>query len=129
MYTSNATNPTFNISSLGAAFSVGETAAYFLVFGNREAGLVNRTWIEYFFANERLPTDLGWHTQTTPIGPGELGDFMQRVENATGAVFPYPVPSNGTFGGEPEEMRKRDLGLGVGGGRGFHSPAVRAVKV
>ncbi|KAL9067151.1 MAG: hypothetical protein Q9157_006893 [Trypethelium eluteriae] len=36
--TSNATNPTFGFSQLGTEFSVGETAAYIIVLGDKTAG-------------------------------------------------------------------------------------------
>ena len=49
MYTSNATNPTFNLSDTGVLFSFGETAAYLLVFGNAEGTSASRELVEYFF--------------------------------------------------------------------------------
>lgn len=58
MYTSNATNPTFNISSTGVTFSFGETAAYLFVFniGGALSGNANRTFVEYFFRKLILST-------------------------------------------------------------------------
>lgn len=47
--TSSTTNPTYNMSELGMAFSYGETAAYILVLGDKYSGKVNRSWVEYLF--------------------------------------------------------------------------------
>lgn len=47
--TSQATNPTFTLTSLGSDFSVGETAAYILILGDRVSGTVKRSLVEYLF--------------------------------------------------------------------------------
>lgn len=47
--TSMATNPNYTMSELGASFSYGETAAYIIVLGDKENGLVNRSRVEYLF--------------------------------------------------------------------------------
>jgi len=47
--TSNATNPTFGFTQLGEEFSLGESAAYILVLGDRVSGTVPRSWVEYLF--------------------------------------------------------------------------------
>jgi hypothetical protein len=47
--TSNATNPTFELSELGTAFTFGESIAYVILLGDRKSGTANRTWVEYFF--------------------------------------------------------------------------------
>lgn len=47
--TSNATNPTFSMSSLGDSFSLGETAAYIIALGDRDEGTVDKSWVEYLF--------------------------------------------------------------------------------
>lgn len=44
-----ATNPNYTMSELGASFSYGETAAYIIVLGDKENGLVNRSRVEYLF--------------------------------------------------------------------------------
>lgn len=47
--TSNKTNPTFSMSDLGDAFSIGETAAYIGILGDVESGTVKRELVEYLF--------------------------------------------------------------------------------
>jgi hypothetical protein len=47
--TSNTTNPTFTLSDLGAAFSVGETAAYIIFFGDIMSGTAPKNLVQYFF--------------------------------------------------------------------------------
>lgn len=49
VHTSNATNPTFTLTTTGRQFSFGETAAYIIVLGDRVAGTVRRAWVEYLF--------------------------------------------------------------------------------
>ena len=53
--TSNYTNPTFGLSTIGTLFSFGETAAYIGVFGDSVSGTVNTSWIEYFFGKSTSP--------------------------------------------------------------------------
>ncbi|KAE8306975.1 Chloroperoxidase [Aspergillus transmontanensis] len=81
---SNATNPTFALSELGLAFGYGETAAYIIILGNKTTGLVNRSWVEYLFENERLPSELGWVKREDPISLSDLENMLQQVVNATG---------------------------------------------
>jgi hypothetical protein len=47
--TSNATNPTFTLSEIGSEFSLGETAAYVIVLGDKVSGTVRRSLVEYLF--------------------------------------------------------------------------------
>jgi hypothetical protein len=47
--TSNATNPTFNISELGNEFSIGESAAYVTLLGDKISSTVKRSFVEYLF--------------------------------------------------------------------------------
>jgi len=66
------TNAHFTFPQLGMNFQYGETAAYQFVYGkwNLDAEdvktriLTPKKYIEYFFENERLPTELGW---TKPV--------------------------------------------------------------
>ncbi|CAI6332795.1 unnamed protein product [Periconia digitata] len=63
-----ATNALFTFPQLGMNFQYGETAAYQFVFGEwnldsedvKSRILTPKTYIEYFFKNERLPIELGW---------------------------------------------------------------------
>lgn len=46
---SNATNPDFGLSKDALSLTYGESAAYIIVFGNKTSGIVNKSWVEYFF--------------------------------------------------------------------------------
>ncbi|KAI9695640.1 MAG: hypothetical protein M1820_008487 [Bogoriella megaspora] len=83
VHTSNTTNPTFSLSELGTAFGFGESAAYIIVLGDRISGTVNRTFVEYLFENERLPTELGWSKVQNQLTIEDLDDMIDRIENAT----------------------------------------------
>ncbi|GAT21082.1 hypothetical protein RIB2604_00901030 [Aspergillus luchuensis] len=75
--TSKATNPDFNISETGTAFSFGESAAYMLAFEEDE--------------NERLPQELGW-TKRPFVTTGEiLFNLTQRIVNSTVGVTPEVI--------------------------------------
>ncbi|ELQ38616.1 hypothetical protein MCOR02_004529 [Pyricularia oryzae] len=58
--TAQAVNPKFNLPLDGHTNSLGQTAMYLGLFGNYDNGNANRSWVEYFFENERLPYELGW---------------------------------------------------------------------
>lgn len=47
--TSNTTNPEFFLSHTGSGFSVGETAAYIIILGDRDSGTVRKEVVEYLF--------------------------------------------------------------------------------
>ncbi|KAL5047033.1 hypothetical protein BDW71DRAFT_214194 [Aspergillus fruticulosus] len=82
--TSNATNPTFTLSTTGLEFGYGESAAYIIVLGNKTTGLVDKSWVEYLFENERLPSELGWKKAQEAISTSDLDEMSQRIVNATG---------------------------------------------
>lgn len=100
--TSNLTNPTFGFTNIGKQFSVGESAAYLIVLGNKTTRTVNRTVVEYLFGKqprrnrtrqllifsppteqERLPTEVGWTRPTEPLSANDLFTVMQEITNAT----------------------------------------------
>ncbi|KAF9878449.1 hypothetical protein CkaCkLH20_03941 [Colletotrichum karsti] len=53
-------NPEYHLPLDGYTNSLGQTAMYLGLFGDYDDGNANRTWVEYFFENERLPFELGW---------------------------------------------------------------------
>ncbi|KAI0168062.1 Chloroperoxidase [Pestalotiopsis sp. NC0098] len=65
--TSRSQNPNYTFTETTEHFSLGEVAAPIIVFGDMTAGTVNRTWVEYFFENERLPSSLGWSKKEQPV--------------------------------------------------------------
>ncbi|GKT51950.1 putative sterigmatocystin biosynthesis protein stcT [Colletotrichum spaethianum] len=57
-------NPEFNLPFDGYTNSLGQTAMYLGLFGDYDDGNANRSWVEYFFENERLPFELGWQRRS-----------------------------------------------------------------
>lgn len=51
--TSNSTNPSFGFTKVGEQFSVGESAAYLIVLGNKTTRTANKTVVEYLFGKRR----------------------------------------------------------------------------
>lgn len=49
LMTSNLTNPEYSLSDLGSGFSIGETAAYIGILGDKKTATVPKTWVEYLF--------------------------------------------------------------------------------
>lgn len=58
--TSATTNPQFVLSELGASFSYGETAAYIIVFGDRQAGTAPKALVEYLFGKSPFVLTVSW---------------------------------------------------------------------
>lgn len=56
---SRAHNPTYTFTSTMEEFSLGEVAAPVIAFGNKQAGTVNRSLVEYFFGEFPLLPDKG----------------------------------------------------------------------
>ncbi|KAK0701554.1 Chloroperoxidase [Apiosordaria backusii] len=67
MKTCKATNPKYELSPLGEAFILGETAAFISILGDAQTITVEKPRVEYLFQNERLPTELGWKRPETPF--------------------------------------------------------------
>ncbi|KAI5919028.1 Chloroperoxidase [Camillea tinctor] len=80
---SRSTNPEYTFTATTEAFSLGEVAAPIIVFGEIEGGTVNRSFVEYFFQNERLPAELGWVKKSSPVTIDQIIRTSQLVENAT----------------------------------------------
>lgn len=106
--TSNATNPTFTLTQASLPLTFGESAAYFVVLGNKTSGIANRAWVEYFFGeffavsanygcslqglpltfvygleNERFPVELGWAKPEDEITASDQSSIAQRIADAT----------------------------------------------
>ncbi|KAI0380338.1 Cloroperoxidase [Hypomontagnella monticulosa] len=79
LMTSNLTNPEFSLSQLGDDFSIGETAAYIAILGDRKAGTVPKSWVEYLFENERLPYELGFAKKNEAMTLDALVDMIRRI--------------------------------------------------
>ncbi|KAH9883597.1 Cloroperoxidase [Xylariomycetidae sp. FL2044] len=90
--TSMVENPEFSFNRLQADFSAGEGAAYVIIIGRSLEGQAPKTWVEYFFENERLPLELGWTRPDVTYERLSLRDALVSVANATG--FPPEPPSD-----------------------------------
>lgn len=54
LMTSNLTNPEFELSDTGSNFSVGESAAYITILGDKKTATVPKSWVEYLFGMETI---------------------------------------------------------------------------
>ncbi|KAJ3543178.1 heme-thiolate peroxidase [Fusarium decemcellulare] len=97
---SRSTNPNYTFTSRTDTFSMGELAAPVLVFGDKATATVPRNLMEYFFENERLPTELGWQKKKNPVMVEDVMQMLGVVHNATNIL---------TGGGTVEIIGRRDL--------------------
>ncbi|KAI1123098.1 Cloroperoxidase [Nemania abortiva] len=81
--TSKAFNPTYRFTLITEEFSLGEVVAPIIAFGDLNTLTVNRTLVEYFFENERLPTALGWSKKVDAIILDEVARLNEVLRNAT----------------------------------------------
>ncbi|KAI2631461.1 Cloroperoxidase [Hypomontagnella submonticulosa] len=101
---SKAFNPNYTFTATVESFSLGEVSAPIVAFGDLQAATVNRTLVEYFFENERFPTELGWSTRTEVVSIDDILRLTQAISNATNLITPSePVAST----------RRRDLHAGI----------------
>ncbi|KAI1376432.1 glycosyl hydrolase family 61-domain-containing protein [Hypoxylon crocopeplum] len=83
---SKAFNPTYRFTSVTEQFSLGEVAAPVIAFGDVYDITVDRALVEYFFENERLPTELGWSTKTTVVKLEDILRVSGAISNATSLI-------------------------------------------
>ncbi|KAM7208308.1 Chloroperoxidase [Naviculisporaceae sp. PSN 640] len=81
--TCQATNPEYSMSDLGDAFSLGESAAYVIIIGDRKSATVPRSWLTWFFEHEELPQHLGWKRSETEFAEDDLDDVLDIMRNLT----------------------------------------------
>jgi hypothetical protein len=80
---SRAYNPNYTFGANVEPFSLGEMAAPFLIFGDIPAATTNRSFVEFFFENEKLPSELGWKKQANEIAPEDVMRMSEIIANAT----------------------------------------------
>ncbi|KAI0532106.1 Chloroperoxidase [Xylaria digitata] len=80
---SKAFNPTYVFTLVTEEFSLGEVVAPVIAFGDIENVTVNRTIVEYFFENERLPTALGWKKREEAVSLDTILHATDTIRNAT----------------------------------------------
>ncbi|KAJ2985838.1 heme-thiolate peroxidase [Xylaria curta] len=83
MISSKAFNPTYTFTLITEEFSLGEVVAPVIAFGDTDAVIVNRTLVEYFFENERLPTSLGWKRRDEIVSLNTILKATSAIRNAT----------------------------------------------
>ncbi|KAL4783568.1 Chloroperoxidase [Aspergillus varians] len=93
---SKAFNPTYTFTENTEQFSLGEIAAPIIAFGDIDSATVPKNLVEYFFLNERLPTELGWNAKNQTITLqdvttvsaiiGKAASLITGTGNATGSV-------------------------------------------
>ncbi|SPO01815.1 related to chloroperoxidase [Cephalotrichum gorgonifer] len=83
---SKAYNPTYTFTATTEQFSLGEIAAPIIVFGDLKAGTVNRSLVEYFFENERLPTELGWVVSANTVTQEAVLGVSDMIRNAASLI-------------------------------------------
>ncbi|KAL4864993.1 hypothetical protein BDV12DRAFT_188485 [Aspergillus spectabilis] len=105
---SKAFNPTYTFTKETEQFSLGEIAAPIIAFGDIEAGTVERDFVEYFFENERLPTELGWTRKLEVVSVEDVLKVSGLISEATSLI-------TGEGSGDHEsggEKRRPDLHAG-----------------
>ncbi|KAI0548243.1 Chloroperoxidase [Xylaria curta] len=80
---SKAFNPTYRFTALTEEFSLGEVVAPVIAFGDTDAVTVNKTLVEYFFKNERLPFELGWKKRDEAVSLDLIFKATDTIRNAT----------------------------------------------
>lgn len=103
---SRASNPTYTFTSDMEDFSIGEVSAPIIAFGDYKTGNVERALVEYFFLNERLPTELGWSVREDKVTLDDILSVSDIIRNATSLITPSEE-------GEQQKLRARDLHAGV----------------
>ncbi|KAL4803342.1 Chloroperoxidase [Aspergillus unguis] len=82
--TSKKTNPEFSLSWLADGFSWGECASFFEIMADGTTGTVNRTYIDYWFRHERMPTEIGWQRRNTTMPSSERQKYSELLAEAAG---------------------------------------------
>ncbi|RYP55667.1 hypothetical protein DL769_010071 [Monosporascus sp. CRB-8-3] len=108
---SKAFNPTYTFTETVENFSLGELAAPIIAFGDLQSGKVNRTLVEYFFVNERLPYELGWTTREQVVSTEDILKVSNMIDEATNLIT--PSESNGVARRSTVVVRRGDLHYGA----------------
>ncbi|OTB02684.1 hypothetical protein M426DRAFT_74456 [Hypoxylon sp. CI-4A] len=82
LMTSNLTNPEYSLSDTGSVFSIGESAAYVGILGDKVSGTVPKTWLIYLFEQERLPYELGFKRPVDPFTEDDLFNMSEAIRDA-----------------------------------------------
>ncbi|RDW67437.1 peroxidase family protein [Aspergillus mulundensis] len=83
---SKAFNPTYTYPASTEQTSHTETGFPILAFGDIQNGTVARAAVEYWFANERLPSEVGWKVRQEPVTAEQMGAVTKMIADAVGLV-------------------------------------------
>jgi hypothetical protein len=83
---SKAFNPEYKFTATTEQFSLGEVAAPIIAFGDIEKFTVPKDLMEYFFVNERFPTELGWKRKEKVMGVLDVMKVSQAIGKATSLI-------------------------------------------
>ncbi|OTB03269.1 hypothetical protein M426DRAFT_263535 [Hypoxylon sp. CI-4A] len=83
---SKAFNPDYTFTSATELRSLGEVSGPIIAFGDIQAATVDRSLVEYFFENERFPTELGWQRQSEVVTVDDFLRLGQVISNATSLI-------------------------------------------
>ncbi|KAL5042015.1 hypothetical protein BDW71DRAFT_211549 [Aspergillus fruticulosus] len=83
---SKAFNPTYTYTKQTEQTSYTETGFPILAFGDIEAGTVDREFVEYWFENERLPSEVGWKVREEPVTVQQMAAVTRMIEEAVKLV-------------------------------------------
>ncbi|KAF9872307.1 hypothetical protein CkaCkLH20_10134 [Colletotrichum karsti] len=72
-------NPTFGVDKSALGRMAGESAFILTVLGSPDQPVAKRSYVEYFFRNERLPVLLGWTPNDTTLTLATLLQIAQDV--------------------------------------------------
>jgi hypothetical protein len=107
---SKAFNDNYTFTSTMEQFSLGEVGAPITVFGDFTTATVNRTFVEYFFENERLPSELGWVKKEVAPVVTDVLRISGILANASALITGATVGSSVL-----QEALRRDLHSGFSG--------------
>ncbi|KAJ8065653.1 hypothetical protein OCU04_006325 [Sclerotinia nivalis] len=102
---SRSTNPNYTFTSTTQAFSLGEMAAPIIAFGDKNAVTANRTLVESWIENERLPTELGWRKPKQEVSLSDILYVTQVLANLTSVLSDAVImPRNESTGAHAKRM-------------------------
>ncbi|ESZ93716.1 hypothetical protein SBOR_5901 [Sclerotinia borealis F-4128] len=101
---SRSTNPNYTFSATTQQFSLGEMAAPIVAFGDKYVVTANRTLVESWIENERLPTELGWRKPVEEILLSDITYVTEVLGNLTSLYSTVIITPN------PDSLAKRQMG-------------------
>ncbi|KAH6710774.1 Chloroperoxidase [Leptodontidium sp. 2 PMI_412] len=111
---SKATNPEYKFTANVENFSLGELAAPILIFGDIASGTCNRAMIISFFENERLPVELGFVKQASPIILDQVLATSKLIADAANLITPTDNSTETAHKRRAIKNTIRDLHIGSG---------------